>query len=224
MARSAIKVPDDIPANVLAPLGCGIQTGVSAVTHILKPGPGDRVGVFGVGAVGMAALMGLGLTGAAQVIAVDMHDERLALAKSLGATDVINAKGGGVAEPILELTRGAGLNGAVETSGNIHSLGSAIGSLASAGTCVVVGVPHDPSMSVPVNVTGMVARGLRVMGTNQGNAIPRVFIPELVELYRRGRLPVDKMVTSFPFAEINAAAEGSLNGSVIKPVLHMTHA
>ena len=219
-ARSVVRVPEDVPASVLAPLGCGVQTGVSAVTSVLRPAPGARVAVFGAGAVGLSAIMGLGITGATQMIAVDIHPGRLALARELGATDTIDASGGGVAEQIAQLTRGKGLSGAVETSGNLGSLRSAIASLGSAGTCVVIGVPRAGE-TVAVDVVNLVARGLRVVGTNQGDAIPRTFIPQLIELYQQSRLPVEKIVTCFDFTEINQAAEASLNGSVIKPVLLM---
>ena len=220
-ARATVKVPDDLPAAILAPLGCGIQTGVSAATTVLQPAPGARVAVFGVGAVGMSALMGLGLTGVAQIIAVDIHPARLALARELGATDTIDASAGDVAGQVRQLTGGEGLDGAIETSGNIGVLSTAIGALGAAGTCVVVGVPK-PGDTVPVDVVDLVARGLRIVGTNQGDANPRTFIPHLVALYRAGRLPIDKLVTNFPFAEINEAAAASLNGSAIKAVLHMT--
>ena len=219
-ARSVVRVPDDVPASVLAPLGCGVQTGVSAATAVLRPQPGARVAVFGAGAVGLSAIMGLHLTASAQIIAVDLHPKRLALARELGATDTIDASTGRVAEQIAELTGGRGLNGAIETSGNLGSLKTAITSLGSAGTCVVIGVPRAGD-TIAVDVIDLVGRGLRVIGTNQGDAVPRTFIPHLVELYQRGRLPVEKIVTCFPFADINKAAEASLNGSVIKPVLLM---
>lgn len=219
-ARAAVKVPDDLPASVLAPLGCGVQTGVSAATRVLRPTPGSRVAVFGAGAVGMSALMGLGLTGAAQIIAIDIHPARLTLARELGATDVINAGSGETVAHIAQLTGGAGLDGAIETSGNLGALRSAIASLAAAGTCVVIGVPKLGD-TVAVDVVDLVARGLHLVGTNQGDANPRVFIPHLIELHRRHLLPVDKIVTDFAFADINSAAKASLDGSVIKPVLHM---
>ena len=219
-ARSVVRVPEDVPASVLAPLGCGVQTGVSAVTTVLRPGPGARVAVFGAGAVGLSAIMGLGITGATQIIAVDIHAKRLSLARELGATETIDASGGSVAEQIAELTGGRGLSGAIETSGNLGSLRTAIASLGSAGTCVVIGVPRAGE-TVAVDVVNLVARGLRLVGTNQGDAVPRTFIPQLIELYRRGRLPVEKIVTCFDFAQINEAAEASLNGSVVKPVLLM---
>ena len=219
-ARSVVRVPDDLPASVLAPLGCAVQTGVSAVTSVLRPAPGARVAVFGVGAVGLSAIMGLRLTGAAQIIAVDIHPTRLALARELGATDIVDASAGRVAEQIAQLTGGKGISGAVETSGNLGSLNAAIVSLSSAGMCVVIGVPRAGE-TVAVDVVNLVGRGLRLVGTNQGDAVPRVFIPQLIELYQRGRLPVEKIVTCFDFADINQAAEASLNGSVIKPVLLM---
>ena len=99
-------------------------------------------------------------------------------------------------------------------------LRTAIGSLAAAGTCVVVGVPK-PGDTVPVDVIDLVSRGLRIVGTNQGDANPRSFIPHLIALYRAGRLPIDRLVTDFAFADINQAAQASLDGTAIKPVLHM---
>ena len=219
-ARATIKVPEDLPASILAPLGCGVETGVSAATAVLRPEPGARVAVFGVGGVGLSAVMGLKLTAAAQVIAVDIHPGRLDLARELGATDVIDARTGDTAEQIARLTGGLGLDGAIETSGNIGVLRSAIGSLAAKGTCVVIGVPSLGG-KIDVDVVDLVARGLRLVGTNQGDANPRVFIPHLIELYRSGRLPIEKIVADFDFAAINKAAEASLDGTAIKPVLHM---
>ena len=222
-ARAVVPVPDDVPASVLAPLGCGVQTGVYSVTDVLRPRNGDRVAVFGAGAVGLSALMGLALTGAAQVIAVDVHDGRLQLARELGATEVINARGQDVLAEIARLTGGAGLNGAIETSGNRGALEGAIKSLAACGTCVVIGVPAMGERA-SFDVVDVVARGLRIVGTNQGDANPRTAIPRLVELHRQGRLPVEKLVTTFTFEDINAARDASLDGRVIKPVLTMADA
>ena len=222
-ARAVTPAPDDVPATVLAPLGCGVQTGVCAATDVLKPRSGDRVAVFGAGAVGLSALMGLALTGAAQVIAVDVHPGRLAIARELGASEVIDAREQDVGAEIVRLTGGAGLDGAIETSGNKRVLEGAIAALASGGTCVVIGVgPMGERASF--DVVDLVARGLRIVGTNQGDANPRTTIPRLVALYRQGRLPVEKLVTSFAFDDINAARDASLDGRVVKPVLIMAQA
>lgn len=220
-ARAVVPVPDDIPAAVLAPLGCGIQTGVSAAMCVLRPRAGDRVAVFGAGAVGLAAVMGLRFTGTSEIIAIDVHSHRLALAAELGATHVINAASEDVESALQRLTGGLGVDGAIETSGNPVALKSSIRMLAPAGTCVVVGVPAHGEPG-EFDVIDVVARGLRIVGTNQGDANPRVTIPRLIELYRSGGLPIERLVTTFAFRDINAAAVASLDGSVIKPVLLMT--
>ena len=220
-ARAVVPVPEDLPAAVLAPLGCGVMTGVGAATLVLRPVPGDRVAVFGAGAVGLSAIMGLKLTGAAQIIAVDIHDSRLELARELGASDTVNARTVDVAEEIGRWTQGEGLNGAIETSGVASSLQAAIASLRATGTCVVVGVPADLARA-GVDLVDLVSKGLRLVGTNQGDANPQTFIPRLIELHRRGRLPVERLVSSFAFSEINAAAAASSKGQAIKPVLHMS--
>ena len=219
-ARAAVPVPDDLPASVLAPLGCGVQTGVSAATNVLRPDPGDRVAVFGAGAVGLSAIMGLRMTAASQVIAIDVHPGRLALAQELGATHLVDAGKEDSREMIASLTGGAGVNGVIETSGNPRALETAIKVLASTGTCVVVGVPSRGEPGT-FDVIDLVARGLRIVGTNQGDANPRVVIPQLIELYRLGRLPIERIVQTFEFGSINDASAASLDGSVIKPVLMM---
>ena len=220
-ARAVIPVPEDLPAAVLAPLGCGVMTGVGAATLVLRPAPGDRVAVFGAGAVGLSAVMGLKLTGAAQIVAVDIHDSRLDLARDLGATETINARSVNVAEEIGRLTQDRGLHGAIETSGVASSLQAAISSLRASGTCVVVGVPADLAQA-GVDLIQLVSKGLHLVGTNRGDANPQTFIPRLIELHRRGRLPVERLVTNFAFSEINAASAASSKGQAIKPVLHMS--
>ena len=118
-----------------------------------------------------------------------------------------------------EVVGGAGLACARETSGVASALQAAIASLCARGTCVVVAVPADLARA-QVDLVDLVSRGVRLVSTNQGDANPRTFIPMLIELHRRGRLPVEKLVFSFPFSDINAA-EASHRGSAIKSVLHM---
>lgn len=158
--------------------------------------------------------------GAGQIIAVDLHPGRLELAAEPGATDLIDARKEDVAEAVKARTGGAGVNGAIETSGNPSVLRAAISSLASMGTCVVVGVPGKGEPG-SFNVVDLVARGLRIVGTNQGDANPRTTIPSLIDLHRRGKLPIEKLVKTFPFAAINQAAAESASGDAVKPVLVM---
>lgn len=219
-ARGAVKVPDDLELDQFAPLGCSVQTGAGAVLNVARPEPGSTMVIYGAGGVGLAALMSAILTPVARIVAVDLNPARLELARELGATDTINAADTDPTEAILDLTHGAGANCAIETSGRTSVLEQAIGALAAAGTCVVIGAPPLGS-TIPVDVTNLLGRGLRLLGTNQGDSNPRQFLPRLIELYRQGRLPFDRLISRFPFDRINDAADQALDGTAIKPVLIM---
>ncbi|HJP73281.1 MAG TPA: NAD(P)-dependent alcohol dehydrogenase [Pseudonocardiaceae bacterium] len=219
-ARAAVKVPDDVDLDELAPLGCSVQTGAGAVLNVAKPEPGSTMVVFGAGGVGMAALMTATLTPAAHIVAVDVNPDRLGLARVLGATHIVNAANTDPVEAILDLTHGVGADCAVETSGRPAVLQQAIAALAAAGTCVVVGAP-PLGTTIPVDVTNLLGRGLRLLGTNQGDSNPQQFLPRLIDLHRQGLLPFDRLVTRFPFDRINDAADQAREGAAIKPVLVM---
>jgi aryl-alcohol dehydrogenase len=217
-ARSAVKVDEHVDLTELAPLGCSVQTGVGAVLNVARPEPGSTIVVFGAGGVGLVAVMATMLTPVARVIAVDVNTDRLKLASELGATDTINPADDDPVSAILELTRGRGADYAIETSGRLTVLDQAISSLTAAGTCVVVGAPPLGSL-IPVDVPNLLGRGIRVIGTNQGDGNPRRFIPRLVDLHRQGRLPFDRLIRSYPFDQINIAAEDAAAGRTIKPVM-----
>ncbi len=217
---AAVKVPRDLDLATLAPLGCSVQTGVGAVLNVARPEPGSTLVVFGVGGVGLAAIMGAVLTPAAQIVAVDVKASRLALAAELGATHTIDSSSTDPAEAIAELTGGAGANYALETSGRLDVLGAAVSVLASAGTCVVIGAPALGS-TLPVDVTNLLGRGIRLLGSNQGNSNPARLLPQLVALHRAGRLPFDRLIRTYPFADINTAVADATSGETVKPVLLM---
>jgi aryl-alcohol dehydrogenase len=219
-ARSAIRAPDDIDLGVLAPLGCSVQTGVGSVLNVAKPEPGSTLVVFGAGGVGLAAVMGAALTSAARIVAVDLNPARLDLARELGATHTIDVTDTDPIQALIDLTGGVGADYAIETSGRVPVLEQAVASLASAGTCVVVGAPALGS-TIPVDVTNLLGRGIRLIGTNQGNSNPQEFLPMLINLYREGRLPFDRLISRVPFAQINEAAAAAHDGTAIKPVLTM---
>jgi aryl-alcohol dehydrogenase len=217
-ARSAVKVDDDLDLSRLAPLGCSVQTGAGAILNVARPEPGSTIVVFGAGGVGLVAIMAAMLTPAAQVVAVDVNAARLELASELGATDTVNPSDGDPVSAILEMTGGRGAQYAVETSGRLPVLDQAIYSLTSAGTCVVVGAPPLGSQ-IPVDVPNLLGRGIRLIGTNQGDSNPRQFIPRLIDLHRRGRLPFDRLVRSYAFDHIDVAAQDAAEGRTIKPVM-----
>lgn len=218
--RNAVPVPDGVPPQVLAPFGCGVQTGAGAVLNVLRPEAGDTVVVFGAGAVGLSALLAARLTPAARLVAVDVRPDRLALARELGATEVVDSTVEDPVEAVRELTGGRGAEHTLETSGHLGALAQAVRSLAVGGTCAVVGAPPRGS-ELALDVPALLDRVPRIVGVNQGASLPGRFLPALVELHLAGRLPVDRLVRTFPFAAVEQAAAAAGAGEVVKPVLLM---
>jgi aryl-alcohol dehydrogenase len=214
--RSLVKVAPDAPLELLAPLGCGVQTGAGAIWNVLKPQPGAALVIFGAGAVGLSAVMAAALTPATTVIAVDRVAARLELAREVGATHTIDATTEEVPAAILKIT-GAGANGAVETTGNTSVLRQAVDALAARGTVVIVGAPPFGS-EVGLDVNGMLG-GKQVVGLTLGDSETQTLIPALVDLVRSGRMPIGKLLREYPFADIQQAVNDVTAGTTIKPVL-----
>jgi aryl-alcohol dehydrogenase len=187
------------------------------VLNVLRPEPGSSVAVFGAGAVGMAALMAARLSGATRIIAVDLVDSRLELARELGATDAVNATDGGALEPIRQLTGGRGVSYCLECSGSTRAVQDAIAVLKPLGACALIGAPPAGS-TVPVDVNYML-NGRRVVGVTEGDSNPEGFIPALVELWREGRFPIDRLMKNYAFEDLDQAARDAHSGAVIKAVL-----
>ena len=216
-ARVAIKVPRDLPLELLGPLGCGLITGVGTVVNALRPQPGSRIAVFGVGTVGLSAVMGARLSGCEQIIAVDTNASRLALAEELGATHSFVAAEDTAAR-IVELTRG-GVDFAVECSGAPVAITTALASLGRPAWCAQVGAP-PVGTSIDLDI-GPVGYGRGIRGVVLGEANPQTFVPYLAELYRDGRLPFDRFVQYYGFTDIDQAVRDAMSGQVIKPILTM---
>ncbi|WP_037671313.1 NAD(P)-dependent alcohol dehydrogenase [Streptomyces griseus] len=215
--RSLVKVDPDVPLASIAPLGCGVQTGVGAVWNVLKPAPGSTVVVLGAGAVGLSAVMAGALTPATTIIAVDRVTERLELAKELGATHTVDAGQTDLGEAIAEITGGRGADGIVETTGSVAVLRQGVDALAGRGTLVVVGAPPFGT-EVSLDVNGLLG-GKRVVGLTLGDSETQSFIPALVELVKEGRLPLDRLIGTYAFADIGQAVQDMTSGKTIKPVL-----
>ena len=217
--RNTIPVSRELPLHELAPLGCGIQTGAGAVMNSLDVRAGESLAVFGVGSVGLSAVMAAVVVGAAPIIAIDIHAHRLELAQELGATHTIEAGNGGVVARINEIAR-RGVDHSLETSANEQAFNDAIACLAMGGACALVTVPHlgEPFAFAPRT---LIAREATLKGVLEGSSVPDVFIPELIRLYTAGKFPIDRLITTYPFAEINQAIEDSHTGKAIKPVLLM---
>nr|WP_240948214.1 NAD(P)-dependent alcohol dehydrogenase [Planosporangium mesophilum] len=219
-ADALVVVPDDAPLEILGPLACGISTGAGAVMNTLRPGPGTSLVVYGVGAVGLAAVMAAGLSPATRIIAVDRHPERLRLAEELGATDTVNAA---EVDPVAEVHRicGGPAHFSLECTGVISVVRQAVDSVGMLGTCVLIGgAPAGAEFSVDHLTT---LWGKRIVGTLGGSGRSETLIGTLVELHRQGRFPFDRLVRFYDLADIDKALEDSHRGSVLKPVLRMNH-
>jgi aryl-alcohol dehydrogenase len=215
--RSLVKVDQDVPLESIAPLGCGVQTGVGAVWNVLKPVTGSTIVVLGAGAVGLSAVMAAALTPATTIVAVDRFDERLTLARELGATHTVNAAEEDLGEVLAALTGGQGADGIVETTGNVDVLRQGVDALGARGTVVVVGAPPFGT-EVSLDVNGLLG-GKRVVGLTLGDAETQSFIPALVRLVKEGRLPLHRLISTYPFADIDQAVRDMRAGKAIKPVL-----
>jgi aryl-alcohol dehydrogenase len=216
-ARSVVKVDRTAPLEMLAPLGCGVQTGVGAVWNVLKPGTGSTVVVAGAGAVGLSAVMAAALTPAQRIVAVDLVAHRLDLARKLGATHVVDASHEDFPARIAEITDGAGCDGVIETTGNVKVLRQAVDSLAARGTAAVVGAPPFGT-EVGLDVNGLLG-GKHIVGVTLGDNETQKVIPVLAAMVADGRLPVSELITTYDFADIQQAVEDVRSGATIKPVL-----
>lgn len=214
--RNVVKVREDVPIEILAPLGCGVMTGAGAVMNALQPRPGSTIAIFGVGPVGMSALLAAIVCGCTTIIAVDVNPDRLAAAKEFGATHTINAAETDPVEAVRDIT-GEGAEFTLECVGNPTVLRQAVDALPRCGVCGLLGVV-PPGTEVGLDMD-LIMNGRTVKGIIEGDAVPDLFIPKLIDLYMQGRFPFDKMITYYPFEEIKKAIEDMEKGSVVKPVL-----
>lgn len=214
---NVVKVDPTVPLELLGPLGCGIQTGAGAVLNTLRPSAGSSLAIFGAGSVGLSAVMAAAVVGCTTVIAVDLNQERLDLAEELGATHVINGTQGDTVARIQELTGGLGVDYSIETTAVPAVLRQAVDALNQGGTCGLIGAAALGT-EVSLDMSSLLF-GRSVRGIVEGDSIPHAFIPKLVELYKQGRFPFDKLIKAYPFSEINQAVEDSEKGITLKPVL-----
>ncbi|MGV0808909.1 NAD(P)-dependent alcohol dehydrogenase [Mycolicibacterium setense] len=213
-SRNAVVLPEPMDPALAAPLGCSVQTGVGAVLNVLAPQPADALVVFGAGAVGLSAVMGARIAGCRTVIAVDPIAQRRTLATELGATAAIDPVASDAAAVVLELTGGAAA--AVDTTARPDVLAAAVGVLRERGTLALLGLG---ALTAELPVAAIMGKGLTVRGVVEGDSEPHTFIPRLVDLHRRGELPLDKIVSRFLFDDFDRAWAAAKAADVVKPVL-----
>ncbi|WAT17536.1 NAD(P)-dependent alcohol dehydrogenase [Aurantiacibacter sp. MUD11] len=215
--RTAVKMDKALPLEKLGPLACGVITGAGGVIEALKVQDGQTIAVFGTGGVGLSAVMGAKIAGAKHIVAVDLSGERLELAREFGATHCFRGDQDDLKDAIREVT-GRGLDFSFNTTNVplVHTL--ALDVLAMNGTAGFVAAPLGEWKP---NMFAMLAGGRQLRGILGGDANPQTFLPQLAKWWQEGRLPFDRMLRFYPFAEIDRAWEDARTGTAIKPVLLM---
>jgi aryl-alcohol dehydrogenase len=209
--QNLVRVANELPLELLAPLGCGLQTGAGTVLNSLAAPEGSSLAVFGSGSVGLAAVMAARIRGMRPIIAVDIVPHRLELALELGSTHAIDNRGEDLLSRIAGIT-GRGVDYVVETTGIPVMEEIAMEALNRRGTAAFVATATS---------RGGLSGGRKAIGIIQGDAMPNRFIPKLIELYLAGEFPFDRLVRFYDFADINIAIEDSRSGKTIKPVLRI---
>lgn len=208
--RNLVKVAPDLPLEVIAPLGCGLQTGAGTIINSLNLQAGENVLILGAGTVGLAAIMAAAIRQAGNIAAVDLLPQRLQLAAELGATATL--AGDDPALPAALTALGVAWDYVVDTTGNsmLDKLGQQV--LRPGGT--LVRLTGGGGMRLP--------EGRRIISVIQGDAIPQRFIPYLIAQWQKGRFPFDRLIRHYPFHAINQALAAAKSGEAIKAVLRFT--
>jgi aryl-alcohol dehydrogenase len=219
-ARGAVRIGDDIPLHVAAPLACGVITGAGAVLHVFGLRPGASLVVIGAGSVGLSAVMAARLSGASRIITVDPLPQRRELSLALGATETLDARAEDIAEQVRQIVpRGADF--ALNTTAVPAAYEAAMQVLAVRGMAAFVTSPADP---VAVRLQTLQFGGRSLRGIIGGDAAPQLTIPLLLDHWQQGRFPMDRLITRFKFDDIEQAFAAAKAGQVVKPVLLMEEA
>lgn len=216
--ESLIKLEQDIPLDKAALFGCAILTGVGAVMNTAKVGPGEPVVIFGLGGVGLSAVMGAKLAGAWPIVVVDLLPTKLELALRLGADYTVNSSQGDPVAAVRDLT-GGGAEYAFEVVGSATVLAQAYEATRRGGKTISVGLPH-PNQQLAIQAVSLVAQEKTLQGSYMGSAVPRRDIPRLINLYLAGKLPVDELFSQhLPLEDINAGFDRLAQGATVRQLI-----
>ena len=216
--RSVVKIDPELPLDHAALFGCAVLTGVGAVVNTAQVRAGASVAVIGLGGVGLASLLGACAAGARHIIAVDLSDAKLDLAKSMGATHSFNAGNADCQEQIRELTSG-GVEYAFELAGSVRALDLAYKITRRGGTTVTAGLP-PPTATLALSAVNLVAEERTLKGSYIGTCVPSRDIPRYIELFRQGRLPVDRLMTGkLELEDINRGFDLLHEGKAVRQVV-----
>lgn len=218
--NSLIKVDKDVPFEKVALFGCAVITGVGAVINTANIKLGSTVAVVGLGGVGLSALIGAIAAGAERIIAIDINDSKLEFAKELGATDTFNSTDKDVVEKVREATSG-GVEYSFETAGVVPAMEVAYGITKRGGTTVTTGLP-DPKHHFSFPYVSLTAEERTLKGSYVGSCVPKRDIPKFINLFKQGRLPVDKLMSDvIELGEINEGFDRLASGESTRVVIKL---
>ncbi|MGE3744445.1 MAG: NAD(P)-dependent alcohol dehydrogenase [Sphingomonadaceae bacterium] len=215
---NVVKIPDDVPVELMGPVACGIQTGAGAVMRSLACRPGSSIVILGGGSVGMSAAMAAVVQGCTTIIVSEPVAERRALALDLGATHVIDPVNENLTEALHAIIP-LGVDYAIDTTARADVILATLDALAPQGTLGLIGVPPSMDTAIPFRLTQLMGTGLSIRGIHTGDSEPDVFIPQLIDLYRQGSFPIDKLMKTYRLEDINKAVHDQHDGKVIKAIL-----
>jgi alcohol dehydrogenase len=216
--ESMVKIDADVPLEIAVLFGCAVMTGVGAVVNTAKVSPGSSVAVFGLGGVGLSAILGARVAGATPIIAVDRLASKLILAKQCGATHIVDASQGDPVATVRELTNG-GAETAIEAVGSEQVIAAAYAATRRGGKTVAIGLPH-PSKQLTIPAVSLIAEERQLMGSYMGSCVPQRDIPRFINLYRAGLLPVELLKSrEIKLDQVNQAFDALDRGDVARQVI-----
>jgi alcohol dehydrogenase len=216
--RSLVKIDPSLPLDEAALFGCAVLTGVGAVVNTAQMRAGMTAAIIGLGGVGLAALLGAIAAGASRIIAIDLAEDKLEFAKSLGATDAFNAGQPDCVEAVRAATNG-GVDFAFEFAGSVKALELAYKITRRGGTTVTAGLP-PPTAVFPLSAVNLVAEERSIKGSYIGTCVPMRDLPRYIALYQQGRLPVDRLLTDrLKLDDINLGFDRLARGEAIRQVV-----
>jgi aryl-alcohol dehydrogenase/geraniol dehydrogenase (NAD+) len=215
---NTVVVDSALPLELLGPLGCGLMTGAGAAINSLRIQPGQSLAIFGGGTVGLSALLGALAVGAGKVYLVEPSAQRRALAQALNATHTFDPRNGTDVVDAIKQANGGSVDHAVDTTAIPTVIRQAIDSVQPGGAVALVGIPA-PEAAVPVTLLELLVKNVSLKPVVEGDANPKTFVPNLLALQAAGKFPFERLITRYPFSQLNEAIKATETGEVIKPVL-----
>jgi Zn-dependent alcohol dehydrogenase len=221
--RSCVPIPDDVPFEIAGLVGCAVTTGVGAVWRTANVRPGDRVAVFGCGGVGLSAVLGAAAVGASTIVAVDVARAKLDIARELGASETVTASDSPTeAAAAVAEASGGGVDYAFEATGRPEAMLAAFLSTRARGAAVLIGIPRADAI-LPLPALSIPRMERRVLGSMYGSSRPERDFPLTLDLYRRGHLPLDRLISHrLPLGEVEHAFELLRSGDALRVVLDLS--